>query len=555
MNTRKLTSRKISAAILAIVIALQILLVFHVQKTVVNNNDGIFTFTLSNTPYSYNYIDHMYKRFPLGENGWLSGEFLRSNYMVETADRFDYSAVYFHQRLDNHPLLYYSLVHTICSFFPETYSVQYALVINLFGMLGIDAVLILLSRKLYHAGAFALIPIAGMSLISAFLDLYTLPRMYTLLAFMTLWYQYLQLSFQTKDVLRKSDYILMTVCVFLGTQTHYYFYVYAFFASLITAVILIRKHRLLRLINYICAGISGICMSVILFPWVVWHILYNQMDKHTNVHGWSLQGMKEYISFVNKTAFNGHFVRMLIVFGVIAAAVKVIDVAKQKSGSQSISEAGSRLCADYQKYLAGIFLTGVLYSVVIFTLDGGNWYYETGMYLPFLICLSAVAAFLGQSVSDRLFLMNNVEDKKSKASPGASTFNGVLVSLFIIVVILGTSSVRDNICSRSAAFRQSEVFHMIPDRYAASACIYIEEKQDNLLSNLLLDVSRYAEFKKITADDYRSHGLTKADIAGKTAAGPVILYIPSELSVKEIKGKTELLAADGAFNIIRWDEE
>ena len=37
--------------------------------------------------------------------------------------------------------------------------------------------------------------------------------------------------------------------------------------------------------------------------------------------------------------------------------------------------------------------------------------------------------------------------------------------------------------------------------------------------------------------------------------GPVILYIPSELSVKEIKGKTELLAADGAFNIIRWDAE
>ena len=96
----------------------------------------------------------------------------------------------------------------------------------------------------------------------------------------------------------------------------------------------------------------------------------------------------------------------------------------------------------------------------------------------------------------------------------------------------------------------------IPHKYAASACIYIEEKQDNLLSNLLLDVSRYAEFKEITADDYRSHGLTKQDIAGKTAAGPVILYIPSELSVKEIKGKTELLAAaDGAFNIIRWDEE
>jgi len=50
---------------------------------------------------------------------------------------------------------------------------------------------------------------------------------------------------------------------------------------------------------------------------------------------------------------------MLIVFGVITAAVKVIDVAKQKSGSQSISEAGSHLCADYQKYLVGIFLTSM----------------------------------------------------------------------------------------------------------------------------------------------------------------------------------------------------
>lgn len=103
----------------------------------------------------------------------------------------------------------------------------------------------------------------------------------------------------------------------------------------------------------------------------------------------------------------------------------------------------------------------------------------------------------------------------------------------------------------------AQITKNISSEYSSQVCsqclhlLYIEEKQDNLLSNLLLDVSRYAEFKKITADDYRSHGLTKQDIAGKTAAGPVILYIPSELSVKEIKGKTELLAADGAFNIIR----
>ena len=548
MNVKKIIAKKFPAAILALTIAVQISLVFHVQKTVINNNDGIFTFTLANTSYSYNYIDHMYKRFPVSENGWLSGKFLRSNYIVGDNNRFDYGAVYFHQRLDNHPLLYYSLVHTICSIFFGTYSVQYALVINLFGMLGIDCILILLFRKLFRLQIYALVPVIGMMLVSTFLDLFTLPRMYTLLAFMTIWYQYLQLRFQTEKHLRKSDYITMLICVFLGTQTHYYLYVYAFFASLITAGVLLKNHQFRGLFNYICAGISGICLSVVLFPWVVWHILYNQMKKHSEVSSWSLQGLKEYFSFVNSSAFNDHFLRIVIVFGLIAAGLKVFSAIRHNRNS-CLTSAESGLTKEYRIYLSGVLFTGAFYSVLIFTLDGGNWYYETGMYLPILACLSAIAIIFGKRVSACLISLFNKSGSNIHIRPYISTLISLCVSLFIMMAVLGTSAVQSNIRSRSETFQSTETFRNIPYKYQNNACIYIEEGQDNLFSNLLLDVSQYAEFKKISADSYRSRGLTLEDIAGRTSSGPVIIYIPSELSAAGIGGQTEFLATNGSFNI------
>lgn len=54
------------------------------------------------------------------------------NYVtVAENERFQYKNVWENQRKDNHPPLFYAILHTICSFFPGTFSIWYAGVINI----------------------------------------------------------------------------------------------------------------------------------------------------------------------------------------------------------------------------------------------------------------------------------------------------------------------------------------------------------------------------------------------------------------------------------------
>ena len=65
---------------------------------------------------------------------------------VKEGHRFDYAKVWRNQENDNHPILYYTLLHTICSFFPGQFSKWYGAAINIvFAM-----VLLFYLRKLIY---------------------------------------------------------------------------------------------------------------------------------------------------------------------------------------------------------------------------------------------------------------------------------------------------------------------------------------------------------------------------------------------------------------------
>ena len=65
---------------------------------------------------------------------------------VKEGHRFDYAKVWRNQGNDNHPILYYTLLHTICSFFPGQFSKWYGAAINIvFAM-----VLLFYLRKLIY---------------------------------------------------------------------------------------------------------------------------------------------------------------------------------------------------------------------------------------------------------------------------------------------------------------------------------------------------------------------------------------------------------------------
>ncbi len=500
---------------------------FFLQSHVKIGGDGIFTYTLANNPYSFVYMDHTYKKIP-ENNGWISAHVLRESYIIEEYDRFNYSSVYFHQRLDNHPLLYYSLVHTICSLFPGTYSRLFTMIINLFFIAAIDLLVIKLFSKIFGKATYAAVPFTCLFFMVIMQRLYILPRMYPALAFFCIWYLFLHWTFLTKAKWQKSDLLQMIACIFLGSQTHYYFYVFAGILTLFTLFYLLSKRCRYQLFNYIYSGVIGIAASWILFPWIIWHIFFNQMGKHTDITPWSVTKLQEYITFLNENLFNG---RGILAIGIMLALF-VIMLIRQKSIKEQ-TDANKNLL----RFHRITFISGLLYSLVIFTLDESVWYYSTPLYLIFVIWISITFIHFMKKC-----LMHTKADKLV-----------IPITIACLLLIFSISATTDFVTNHIAQDKQNTAFSQIAATHKQYDCIFIEERQDNLFQGYFLEFGDYDEFKKIPIDTFEQYGIQASDLDRSSDNTGLIIYAPAHCNLDE--SVYELLTGNGDYNIYEMKTE
>ena len=86
--------------------------------------DELFSYGSSN-----NYI---YLSIKPGKYDFPYNIFFKNYLIVNMNSRFNYYKVWKNQSKDVHPPIYYAILHTICSFFPEKFSRWYAGSINIF---------------------------------------------------------------------------------------------------------------------------------------------------------------------------------------------------------------------------------------------------------------------------------------------------------------------------------------------------------------------------------------------------------------------------------------
>ena len=320
-RTKRL-SGLVGREILVFVIVVQLSLVFLSQLSDIATVDEIFSPILANSPYHNAFLDAWYQEIPT-RNGWMSAHILKENYAVEEYDRFNYAAVYYHQRMDVHPPLYYFLLHTISSMFPGTYSAQYALGINLASLCLIDIIMVKLCGLLYGKKEYAVVPLAFLTLMEIMQFLYAWQRMYMLLFLFCLWYVYIHARLFKSGAWKKSFLVQMICCIALGSLTHYYFYIYACLWSLGSTICLIRSRKKYECFHYLYAGVAGLAVSWIAYPYVMWHIFSTKT--HTVIEPWTLEKGKEYLGFLNDRLFNGR---------VVAAGVIVLLLFVLRGGAE-----------------------------------------------------------------------------------------------------------------------------------------------------------------------------------------------------------------------------
>ena len=506
---------------------IHLIAVYRMQEYAEIGGDGIFSYTLANNPYSIEYIDPAYKRLPQN-NGWINAHILRESYIVEDYDSFNYSSVYFHQRIDNHPLLYYSLVHTVCSLWKGTYSNLYTMAINLIFICAADILAIRLVKKIYGKYSYAAVLFVFFFLSVVMQKLYTLPRMYMILAFFCFWYLSIQWDLLNQEKWKKADLIKMAVCIFFGTQTHYYFYVYVSSLTVFMMIYLICRRKKYELLNYIYSGIIGIAASWILFPWVIWHIFFNQMGKHTSVTPWSLEKLKSYVVFLNEQLFNGRGAAALL----IGAVLCLLAILLGKKGAKEMPK--------LRLFRRMVFGSGLFYSLVIFTLDEAIWYYMTSLYLTFILWCSMALIGLAQKIATGI---------KAK---GREEIIVTVLSVICAAGILSVSAVKDY---REECYERARIiseFRSVSEEYRQYDCIYVEENKDNLFQGLWFEFGYYDEFKKIPLEDFRKNGIGEKELAGRKDDSGLIIYAPLK-SVNE--QEYQLLASKDSFGIYKMKNE
>lgn len=203
---------------------------------------------------------------------WHSSDEFREYITVQPDERFSYANVYKNQTLDVHPPLYYFLLHTICSFFPDMFSKWFALVPNIWFYVLSLIVLYKIVKELTASENKSLIVMAFWGLSRGALNNVIFLRMYMLLTLLTLVSSYLHITLIKNEKLSAKLVILIAITNLAGFLTQYYFYVFAFFIAAVTCFILLLRKKPKYLLIYAGAVLTSVAGALLIFPTTIIHV-------------------------------------------------------------------------------------------------------------------------------------------------------------------------------------------------------------------------------------------------------------------------------------------
>ncbi len=263
-------------------------------------------------------------------NQWNSPEYYFSYVETHDGSQFCYDSVYYNQAQDVHPPLYYYLLHTICSFFPDQFSKWFGIGLNIACYLIVNILIYCTSRRYFKEEWMGYIPVLlyGFSIAAA--SAVMLIRMYMLMTVfaMLLLYVHTEYIFG-KEVLSKKGLILCAVATWLGSSTQYFFVFIAFSFSVFTTIIFLLKKQYKNMIKYGFSMLSGIAFLFVTFPPAYNHVFsgYRGVETINNLASLASKGgnLKGYLYTILDQFFAGFCTDFsVVIVGVFVIIVIVI---------------------------------------------------------------------------------------------------------------------------------------------------------------------------------------------------------------------------------------
>lgn len=273
---------------------------------------------------------------------------------VDKLERFNYQNVWENQKKDVHPPLYYAILHTICSLFPEIFSTWFAASINIvFAILN----LFFLRKICYNLTSDSTISfVISVAFVfsSGILNTVSFYRMYVMAMFWVTVLAYVVLEAIDKKIKNRKLYICLFAITTLGALTHYYCIVFDVFISLIFGIYLLSQKDYRQTITFSAVqGMAGL-ISYIIFPSMVGHMFsgYRGTEAMDNLHNLKdyVPRLKSFFSFIDKQMFGGFLGYILC--GIIMGGLVIYLLGLKRSET----------CTAESKNLKNIF--AVKYSII-----------------------------------------------------------------------------------------------------------------------------------------------------------------------------------------------
>lgn len=262
---------------LALLILIQVLFfsyLFAKEKTSYHE-DEFFSYGLSNSyyrPFMYGSEHLVFDNI----NTWETGDSFKNYIQTNDDTNFSYGSVWNNQIEDMHPPLYYVILHTISSMFPNQFSWWWGFSINLVAFVATQFFVFLIFRKMGKSNFAGLLVCAywGFSIGAINNILYI--RMYALQTMFTLMFVYFCSRIIHKEELSiRKDLIPIAIVVFLGAMTQHTFLVFAFIYTLLQCIYYLCKRKFKNMFKFGLLAAVGVLLSFAAFFATFEHLFGN----------------------------------------------------------------------------------------------------------------------------------------------------------------------------------------------------------------------------------------------------------------------------------------
>ncbi len=216
---------------------------------------------------------------------------------VKSGERFNYKNVFHNQWEDVHPPLYYCIFHTVCSFFPDSFSIWYGIGLNIFWMWCIVFVLYKLLMLMTKNSYLSMGILLAYGTTPLFINTILFIRMYAQLAFVSIALAYLLKIYWDKK-LDKAFYLLFSIIILSGMLTQYYFLFFAFAMCFSFALHLYLEKRTQEIINSLITVCVDVALYFIIWRHIIKHVFQGYRGEEAMAAAASLSTIKNILSMM-----------------------------------------------------------------------------------------------------------------------------------------------------------------------------------------------------------------------------------------------------------------